>query len=56
MRPYILCLLLDVDSCGSNHHNCTALGQYCVNKVDGYECKCKASYYSDGSYCVAGRW
>lgn len=34
-------ICFDIDECSENVHRCDLNSTYCVNKLGGYECRCK---------------
>ena len=48
---YSFNLVLDVDECSSNSHNCDA-NAVCSNTHGSYTCTCKAGYSGDGKSCT----
>ena len=45
------CLFLDIDECANIR---CKNGGTCVDKVNGYKCKCAAGYYGD--FCETGKY
>ena len=44
-------MLLDVDECNNNGHNCHAGKANCLNIPGSFECLCKDGYTGSGTFC-----
>ena len=44
-------LILDIDECSSNSHNCDS-NAVCNNTRGSHTCACKAGYLGDGTNCI----
>ncbi|KAL8612973.1 hypothetical protein ACOMHN_001056 [Nucella lapillus] len=42
---------VDVDECDQGEHNCTHLGQKCVNRPGTYQCDCLPGFQKNGQLC-----
>ena len=44
-------MLLDVDECNNNGHNCHVGKANCLNIPGSFECHCKDGYTGNGTFC-----